>query len=139
VPVELLGSALESIGFARTAPDELIREDELEVVPLLQLGLSTARAGTCHTASKERNGIFAQHAGTRQLGLVVAGFQFIQASRRAVWSRSGPGTPLSSTGPISAKDTGAASAASTTSWLTTTSPGRAYSAILAARFTVRPK
>jgi class 3 adenylate cyclase len=29
------------MGFARTAPDELIREDELEVVPLLQLGLSS--------------------------------------------------------------------------------------------------
>ena len=38
VPLELLGSALEAIGFARMAPDELIREDELEVVPLLQLG-----------------------------------------------------------------------------------------------------
>jgi hypothetical protein len=43
LPLELLGSFLESIGFARTAPDELIREDELEVVPLLQLGVSTAR------------------------------------------------------------------------------------------------
>jgi len=41
VPLELLGSALESIGFARMAPDEPIREDELEVVALLQLGLST--------------------------------------------------------------------------------------------------
>jgi adenylate cyclase len=41
VPLEVLGSFLEAIGFARTAPDELIREDELEVVPLLQLGLST--------------------------------------------------------------------------------------------------
>jgi class 3 adenylate cyclase len=41
VPLALLGSALESIGFARMAADELIREDELEVVPLLQLGLST--------------------------------------------------------------------------------------------------
>jgi hypothetical protein len=29
---------LEAMGFARMAPDELIREDELEVVPLLQLG-----------------------------------------------------------------------------------------------------
>jgi adenylate cyclase len=38
VPLELLGSALEAIGFARMAPDEPIREDELEVVPLLQLG-----------------------------------------------------------------------------------------------------
>jgi class 3 adenylate cyclase len=38
VPLELLGSFLEAIGFARMAPDELIREDELEVVPLLQLG-----------------------------------------------------------------------------------------------------
>jgi adenylate cyclase len=41
VPLELLGSFLEAIGFARMAPDELIGEDELEVVPLLQLGLAT--------------------------------------------------------------------------------------------------
>jgi adenylate cyclase len=41
VPLELLGRALESMGFARMAPDEPIREDELEVVPLLQLGLSS--------------------------------------------------------------------------------------------------
>jgi hypothetical protein len=40
VPLERLGSALESIGFARMVPDELIRKEELEVVPLLQLGLS---------------------------------------------------------------------------------------------------
>jgi adenylate cyclase len=38
IPLELLGSFLEAIGFARMAADELIREDELEVVPLLQLG-----------------------------------------------------------------------------------------------------
>jgi len=41
VPLELLGSALEAIGFARTAPDEPISEDELEIVPLLRLGLAT--------------------------------------------------------------------------------------------------
>jgi adenylate cyclase len=41
VPLELLGSALESMGFARVGPDEPMREDELAVVPLLQLGLST--------------------------------------------------------------------------------------------------
>ncbi len=41
VPLELLGSFLEAIGFARLAPEELIREDELELVPLLQLGLSS--------------------------------------------------------------------------------------------------
>ena len=41
VPLELLGSALEAFGFARMDPDEPIREDELEVVPLLQLGVST--------------------------------------------------------------------------------------------------
>jgi adenylate cyclase len=41
VPQELLGSFLEAIGFARMAPDELIREDELEVVPLLQLGYAS--------------------------------------------------------------------------------------------------
>jgi hypothetical protein len=62
-----------------------------------------------------------------------------QAGRRAMWSRSVPGTPFSSTGPISVNVTDPPSAASTTSWLTSTSPGLAYSAILAARFTVRPK
>ena len=41
MPLELLGSALEAIGFARMAPDEPMREDELEIVPLLQLGLSS--------------------------------------------------------------------------------------------------
>jgi hypothetical protein len=41
VPLELLASALEAIGFARMAPDEPIGEDELEIVPLLQLGLSS--------------------------------------------------------------------------------------------------
>jgi hypothetical protein len=41
LPLELLGSALEAIGFARMAPDEPMREDELEIVPLLQLGVSS--------------------------------------------------------------------------------------------------
>jgi adenylate cyclase len=41
VPLELLASFLEAIGFARMTPDEPIREDELEVVPLLQLGLAS--------------------------------------------------------------------------------------------------
>jgi adenylate cyclase len=41
VPLELLGSFLEAIGFARMAPDEPMREDELEVVPLLQRGLAS--------------------------------------------------------------------------------------------------
>jgi adenylate cyclase len=41
VPLELLGSFLEAMGFARMAPDEPMREDELEVVPLLQLGHSS--------------------------------------------------------------------------------------------------
>jgi adenylate cyclase len=56
VPLELLGGALEAMGFARMAPDELIRQDELEVVPLLQLGHATgvldlawlARIGRAH-------------------------------------------------------------------------------------------
>jgi adenylate cyclase len=41
VPLELLGGALESMGFARMAPDEPIREDELEIVPFVQLGYTT--------------------------------------------------------------------------------------------------
>ncbi|HZC98819.1 MAG TPA: adenylate/guanylate cyclase domain-containing protein [Actinomycetes bacterium] len=41
IPLDTLGSALESMGFARMAPDEPIREDELEIVPLLQRGLSS--------------------------------------------------------------------------------------------------
>jgi adenylate cyclase len=41
VPLELLGSALESMGFARVGPDEPMREDELAVVPFMQLGHAT--------------------------------------------------------------------------------------------------
>jgi adenylate cyclase len=41
VPLDTLCGALESMGFASVAPDDRIREDELEVVPLLQLGLAT--------------------------------------------------------------------------------------------------
>ncbi|HET6752017.1 MAG TPA: adenylate/guanylate cyclase domain-containing protein [Actinomycetes bacterium] len=41
VPLELLGGVLEAMGFARTAPDEPMREDELAVLPLLRLGLSS--------------------------------------------------------------------------------------------------
>ena len=41
VPLELLGGALESMGFARMAPDEPMREDELEMVPFVQLGHAT--------------------------------------------------------------------------------------------------
>ena len=40
VPLDTLGAVLESMGFARMGPDEPMREDELEIVPLLQLGLS---------------------------------------------------------------------------------------------------
>jgi Wax ester synthase/diacylglycerol acyltransferase catalytic domain len=42
MPLEVLRASLESMGLARAAPDELIREDELEVVPLLQLVAATA-------------------------------------------------------------------------------------------------
>jgi adenylate cyclase len=56
VPLELLGDALESMGFVPMAPDEPIREDELEVVPFVQLGHTTGvldqlwatRAGRAH-------------------------------------------------------------------------------------------
>jgi adenylate cyclase len=41
VPLDTLGAVLESMGFARMDPDEPMREDELAVVPLLQLGLSS--------------------------------------------------------------------------------------------------
>jgi adenylate cyclase len=56
IPLETLGAVLESMGFARVDPDEPMREDELEVVPLLQLGLASgifdpawlARLGRAH-------------------------------------------------------------------------------------------
>jgi adenylate cyclase len=41
LPLEALCGVLEAMGFARTAPDEPVREDELEVVPLLRLAAST--------------------------------------------------------------------------------------------------
>jgi adenylate cyclase len=56
IPLETLGAVLESMGFARVGPDEPMREDELAVVPVLQLGLSSgifdpawlARLGRAH-------------------------------------------------------------------------------------------
>jgi adenylate cyclase len=56
IPLETLGAVLESMGFARMAPDEPMREDELEVVPVLRLGLASgifdlawlARIGRAH-------------------------------------------------------------------------------------------
>src|SRR5512133_753809 len=56
IGLETLGAVLESMGFARVGPDEPMREDELAVVPLLQLGLASgifdpawlARLGRAH-------------------------------------------------------------------------------------------
>jgi adenylate cyclase len=41
VPLETLRETLESMGFAWTSPDEAMREDELEVVPLIRLAAAT--------------------------------------------------------------------------------------------------
>jgi class 3 adenylate cyclase len=41
IPLDTLGAVLESMGFARAGPDEPMREDELEVVPLLGHGLAS--------------------------------------------------------------------------------------------------
>jgi adenylate cyclase len=41
VPLELLGTFLEAMGFAPMAPDEPMREDEREVVPFVLLGHTT--------------------------------------------------------------------------------------------------
>jgi adenylate cyclase len=50
IPLDALGSVLESMGFARMAPDKPIRDDELEcIVPMLQLAHSFPRAGRCGT------------------------------------------------------------------------------------------
>ena len=41
VPLDVLRETLESMGFGWTSPDEPMREDELEVIPVLQMGIST--------------------------------------------------------------------------------------------------
>jgi adenylate cyclase len=41
IPLDTLGVVLESMGFARAGPDEPMREDELDVVPLLAHGFSS--------------------------------------------------------------------------------------------------
>jgi adenylate cyclase len=41
VPLDTLAAVLESMGFARVGPDETMREDELEVVSLLRVALSS--------------------------------------------------------------------------------------------------
>jgi adenylate cyclase len=56
IPLEELGAVLEAMGFARAAPDEPMREDELAVAPLLRHALSSgifdtpwlARLGRAH-------------------------------------------------------------------------------------------
>jgi hypothetical protein len=56
IPLDTLGAVLEAMGFVRVGPDEPIREDELAVIPLLQLALSSgtfdvawlARLGRAH-------------------------------------------------------------------------------------------
>jgi adenylate cyclase len=56
IPLDTLGAVLESMGFARMGPDEPMREDELKVVPLIRVGLSSgifdvawlARLGRAH-------------------------------------------------------------------------------------------
>jgi class 3 adenylate cyclase len=41
IPLDTLGAVLESMGFARARPEEPMREDELEVVPLLAHGVAS--------------------------------------------------------------------------------------------------
>jgi adenylate cyclase len=41
VPLDALRETLEAMGFAWTSPEERVREDELEVVPLVQLAFSS--------------------------------------------------------------------------------------------------
>ena len=41
IPLEVLREALEAMGFAAVAPDEPVREDELEVVPLVGLAITS--------------------------------------------------------------------------------------------------
>ena len=82
MPLDTLGSALESIGFARMAPDELIREDELAVVPLLQLGLST--------------GILDQLWSTRLGRGYAEGMRLIARVEKEVWQARFEGPMLAS-------------------------------------------
>jgi adenylate cyclase len=71
VPLELLGSFLEAIGFAPMAPEEPIREDELEVVPFLQLGLAS--------------GFLDQRWSTRLGRGYAEGLRLIARVEREVW------------------------------------------------------
>jgi adenylate cyclase len=43
IPLDTLSAVLESMGFTPMDPQQPIRQDELEIVPLLQLGLSSGR------------------------------------------------------------------------------------------------
>jgi adenylate cyclase len=54
VPLDVLRELLESMGFAWTSPDEQMREDELEVVPVVQLGISTGILDTAWLARAGR-------------------------------------------------------------------------------------
>jgi hypothetical protein len=100
-----------------------------------QFGLGVSELLTvpaCPTARTAERLISPSPSGQRVLGRREGGRLWAQPlpleaqpPRRAVWRRSVPDTPFNSTGPISVNETGIPPAASTTSWLTNTSPGLA--------------
>ncbi len=154
----MLPASLAATSAASPFPGERRKRDQgSRERGALQAGEYDDPSGSCGDRSRRawaespRRAGNARHGGYRQPPTCSSGGKGSFSARRsnarpttypareAVWRVRVPDTPFSSTGPISANITGVPWAASTTSWLTRTSPGLADSAILAAMFTVRPK
>jgi adenylate cyclase len=94
IPLDALGSVLESMGFARMAPDEPIRNDELEgIVPMLQLAHSMgnldhglARIGRAWTEGLRLAATAENQDYTSRFGrLLESGTDLWDAKEQAAW------------------------------------------------------
>ena len=57
VPIELLAAIREAMGFAPPDPSDRIQEHEMEVVPLVQLGTTSAARSTSQPGSPTTHGL----------------------------------------------------------------------------------
>ena len=94
IPLDALGSVLESMGFARMTPDEPIRNDELEgIVPMLQLAHSMgnldhglARIGRAWTEGLRLAATAENQDYTSRFGrLLESGTDLWDAKEQAAW------------------------------------------------------
>jgi hypothetical protein len=131
------GSELEATETRRAVPAQ--RRDRLVLVCVEDPLHSAAGSGSESTTSCQRAiGSSGPRADART-ARCYRRKRVDQAGRPTECRETGWATPFRTTEPIGVKATSSEPTASTTPWVTSTCPGSARSATLAATFTVRPK